>query len=352
MQPLPERDLVESSEHSGGFWPMLDGRRLLFTGMTGPFGVWLLSVLDFLQRTQGLTCSITALSRDPKRFQLAHPELLGLQGLSWVQGDIRNLDLRDAPYDYVIHGATTRALDTYLGASPAAKFDTVVRGTQRLIRSLPQGDETRLLLVSSGSVYGTSLLREGSRIPEAWPEVPPMTPGAALGHAKRAAEFLVLAAQEERRDISSSIARCFSFVGPALPTDIHYAIGNFVSAAVANRDLVVRTNGTASRSYMYLGDMVAWLMGILVKGAPGSTFHVGSEKRVTIRDLAYLVREVTNSQSRVIVQGMDSLEPGTSAANSYVPDTSQTRATLGLSEWTSLEEGIARSATFLRTSSV
>lgn len=348
MHPLPERDLQEAADQAAAFWPDLEGKRLLLTGMTGPIGLWTLSVLDLLERTVGLAYSATVVSRDPSRFLTRHPHFRSSRAITWLTGDIRRIELPQVPYDFVIHGATTRAEDTFRGESASEKFDTVVRGTENVLHQLPVGAGTRLLFVSSGSVYGTSLLPEGTLIPQGWPEAPALTEGNALGHAKRAAEYRVLTFHEERLDITALVARCFSFVGPGLPTDFHYALGNFLAAALEKRDIVVRSSGSAIRSYLYFGDMVAWLLGSLIAGTHGSIYHIGSESGISIRDLAHLVRELAGSGSRVVIQGSDCHEPKTSAPQFYVPDTRLTRGALDVAERTPLAEGVLRTANFLR----
>ena len=104
--------------------------------------------------------------------------------------------------------------------------------------------------------------------------------------------------------MDASIARCFSFVGPGLPTDLHYAIGNFVSSAVNGEDIIIKGDGSNIRSYMYLGDMVSWLMRILFMGKQGEDYNVGSDEKISVLELAKIVKNTLKTTSKIVVLGI------------------------------------------------
>ncbi len=89
--------------------------------------------------------------------------------------------------------------------------------------------------------------------------------------------------------MSVTIARLFAFHGPWLPTDRHFAVGNFIRDAMDGHDIVIRGDGTPVRSYLYAADMVAWLLTILARGESGRAYNVGSDRGVSVSELANLV---------------------------------------------------------------
>lgn len=317
-------------------WRGLAGRRIFITGGTGFVGKWLLVTLAEANRRLGLGVRATVLSRDPEAFRAAAPSLAQTEGVDLLRGDVRNFDFPAGEYDTVIHAAT----DVVAKAAPEEIFDTCIAGTRRVLDFAVQAQAQDFLLVSSGAVYGrqpADLLR----VPESYPGAPdPLLPGSAYGEGKRASEWLAAAAGA-RTNLRVRSARCFAFVGPYLPLDKHFAIGNFIGAALDGREIVIQGDGTPVRSYLHAADMAAWLWAVLLKGNPGAAYNVGAEEAISIAGLAHRVCEVLGVPDRVRIVGTpDPSRP----IERYVPDNGLARAALGLPAPIGLDEAIARTA--------
>ncbi|MFM9121440.1 MAG: NAD-dependent epimerase/dehydratase family protein, partial [Actinomycetota bacterium] len=133
----------------------------------------------------------------------------------------------------------------------------------------------------------------------------------------------------------------FTFSGEYLPLDTHFAIGNFVRNALVREPIKINSDGKSRRSYMHGSDMATWLWAATAKGSIADPIHVGSERSVSILELAHAVAEVSarvlDFRPEVIVANPD---PGARNFHQYVPATRKTRALLEVEEWTSLEAGI------------
>lgn len=291
---------------------------LLLTGGTGFFGKALLRhqlacVTAFT--TQPADLSIVVISRDPSCFQAAYPEFSSLPGLSFHKGDIQ--DRNSLPwgqsFSHVLHAATESTLGPQL--SPLQRYQQIHDGTINILDLAVASGARRFLLTSSGGIYGPQPA-DLEDLPEDWPGSPSLDdPATAYSQAKRSAEHLCTLYQEAH-GLETVIARCFAFVGPDLPLDVHFAIGNFIRDALSAEAIIVAGDGTPLRTYLDQRDLAHWLWTLLLEGHGGETYNVGSDQVISIADLAHLVRDLLAPEKPVRILGT----PQPSAArNRYVP---------------------------------
>jgi len=333
------QDLDPLIRRHEGPWEALAGARVLLTGGTGFFGGWLLESLLRAEDRLGLGVRVTVLSRDPDAFRAARPHLAGHPAVSLRRGDVLTLAPFDATFTHVLHAATSAsaALNT---EAPRRMFETVVEGTRRVLEVARASGARRLLLTSSGAVYGRQP-PELDHVSEEHLGGPDCCdPASAYGEGKRAAELLCAVAAREH-GLEAVLARCFAFSGPYLPLGAHYAIGNFVRDALAGGPIRVGGDGTPYRSYLYGADLAHWLWTLLARGRSGRPYNVGSERAVSIAELAATVARVLGvSRGVEIARAPVAGRP----AERYVPSTHRARAELGLVETVTLEDGIRRMA--------
>lgn len=320
-------------------WERYRGARIFLTGGTGFFGGWLLESLLWAADRRELDVAVTVLTRDPEAFRRARPHLASHRAVTLLRGDVLALEPFDTSYTHVLHAATPASVKVAL-ETPRLMFDTVVEGTRRVLEVARRSGARRFLLTSSGAVYGRQP-SELTHVTEDYSGAPdPCAAGSAYGEGKRAAELLCAIAGREH-GLEPVIARCFAFAGPFLPLEAHYAIGNFVRDALAGGPIRVAGDGTPFRSYLYGADLATWLWTLLARGEPARPYNVGSERAVSIAELAETVARVLGVDRGVaIARGADPARP----AERYVPSTRRAREELGLTETFSLEESIRRMA--------
>lgn len=307
------------------------GKHLFITGGTGFFGRWLLSAFSQLNR-QGADIRVSILSRNPQRFLTLHPQWADLPWLTFICGNVRDFDFPEAQYDLLVHAAT----DTSASANPLAIFDDIVVGTRRALDFAVKAGIKRVLLVSSGAVYGpqpsdVSHVQEDTRF-----ACSPDAPASAYGEGKRVMELLG-ALYHREYGIEPVMARCFAFVGPGLPLDGHFAIGNFIRDALYADAIRVNGDGTPLRSYLYGADLAVWLLHLLGTGKPCYPYNVGSDQAISVRQLAFLVRRILSPEKEVRIQRQ--AVPG-DLRQRYVPSINRGREELALDVWTPLEQAI------------
>lgn len=339
--PLPEPDLATTFATIGEQgWRALAGRRLFMTGGTGFVGKWLLATLIDADRRLDLGCHVTVLSRAPDAFATAAPQLASAPRVELMRGDVRDFEFPETRFDTVIHAATDVAAQN----TPGETFSTCVEGTRRALDLAARSGATDFLLVSSGAVYGRQPPGLAC-IPETYPGAPdPLLPASAYGEGKRVSEWLACARAAEST-LQVKIARCFAFVGPYLPLDKQFAIGNFLGDALAGNEIVIQGDGSAQRSYLHAADMAAWLWATLLRGRCGVAYNIGGKEAVSIAGLGRRVVEILGSPAGVRTL---KVAPTGQAPERYVPDVSLARAELGLAEPIPLDEAVSRTARWLR----
>jgi nucleoside-diphosphate-sugar epimerase len=336
------RDLEHVLEHTGDVWQHLQGARIFITGRTGFFGCWLLESFTWACDHLPLDASLTVLTRSPEAFRRKAPHLAAHPAIHLVHGDIRSFPFPAGHFSHVIHGATDASVSatTLNQQQPLLVLDTIVNGTRRVLDFAAAAQTRRFLMIGSGLVYGPQP-PEMARVPETYGGGPnPTDPRSVYAEGKRVAELLC-ALYSRNHGLDCLIARCFAFVGPHLPLDVHFAIGNFIGDCLNQRSIEIRGDGTPYRSYLYAADLAIWLWTILARGDSCRPYNVGSERELSIAELAATVAAELEPSTVIRVKG---LPRHGAAPERYVPDTSRARRELGLQELVSLEDAIRRTA--------
>ena len=339
MPPLPKEDLKHVLEYTRPLWEQLRGKRLFVTGATGFFGIWLLETFAHANDQLGLGAELVGLSRDPEAFYKKVPHLAEASSITLHQGDVRDFNFPQGEFTHVIHGGTTSSAPV-----PALEMlDTMIEGTRRTLDFAVAAGATRFLFVSSGAVYGKQP-PEMTHIFETYAGAPdPMDPNpvSIYGEGKRVGELLC-SIYHQQNGLETTIARCFTFVGPYLPLDAHFAIGNFIRDAMKGEPITVR-DGNPYRSYLYMADLAVWLWTILFKGQTCHPYNVGSDQAISISQLAETVASALGASVQLPPTATLS---SNFLASHYVPSVERAREELGVVVTVNLEESIRRTMQF------
>jgi dTDP-glucose 4,6-dehydratase len=338
------RDLDAVLARTEPLWDALRGERVLLTGGTGFYGCWLLETFAWANDRLALGASAAVVTRRPGAFAAKAPHLAHHPAVRLIAGDVRTF-VHDETFAYAIHAAAESTARLYEDR-PLEMFDVIVGGTAHVLDVARRFNARGVLLASSGAVYGAQP-QALPRIPESYDGAPNCTdPRWAYGEAKRAAEMVCALAMQSGGP-PATIARGFAFVGPYLPIDTHFAVGNFVRDKLAGGPIHVDGDGTTVRSYLYAADLAAWLWTILFRGAPLRPYNVGSPDPISVGELANVVAGADEPHVPVRIGGRP--QPAQSNAR-YVPDVSRARDELGLEVTVGIEEAIQQTLAWHRAS--
>jgi nucleoside-diphosphate-sugar epimerase len=343
-RPLPPQDLAHILTHARAPFGSLRDANLFITGGTGFFGHWLLESLIYANEKHSANISATVLTRNAASFRTKSPHIANDPYITLLEGDIATFAFPTQPHTHILHAATDSG-GQQASRSPEALYNDILEGTRHVLHFAHHTGVRRLLYTSTGAVYGrsTTLLHT----PETYPS--PELPLHSYEAAKLAAETLCTSQPE----LSPVIARCFAFVGPHLPLDAHFAIGNFIGAALAHQPIHIKGDGTPRRSWLYMADLAIWLWTLLAHGQPGRAYNVGSDDGMTIAAAAHLTANTLSPALPIHIAGTPTAVPaelarwgGTNPAplNSYVPSIARAQSELNLNVTIPLDEAIRRTA--------
>jgi len=341
LPKLPKADLDHMFDGLGeADWQYFAGKRLFITGGTGFIGKWMLSALIEADQRLGLNCTIEILTRSPKDFEVLMPHLAMGPNLRLHEGDVRSFQFPKGKFDIVVHGAT----DVVAQHAPLETFSTCVDGTKRVLDFARVSGAQDFLLTSSGAVYGRHP-STSQGVSESYAGGPdPTLPSSAYGEGKRVSEWLACA-QGADTGLRVKIARIYAQVGPYLPMDKHFAIGNFISDALADREIIIRGDGTPFRSYLYAADTAVWLWAMVVRGDAGRAWNVGGGEGISIAALADRVAKLLRSTKGIKV--LTPVNPNCHCEK-YLPNVKRAQEELCLPHPISLDDAISRTAQWLR----
>ena len=301
--PLPKEDLKHVLEQTGELW---SEARVLFTGASGFFGSWMLESFLYAGTKLDLPLRAIAVTRDARRFSRHLPHLAGDPRVEILESDAAMLPVPDGPVDFIVHSLFAPAILPEMESH-------YEMATGRLLEIAAQKRVRACLLCSTGAVYKPS--GECSPIPEFHPR---FGAGDPLSYPRiRAQVEDQWEAGFSRLGLPATIARGFAFVGPRLPLDGQFAVGNFLRDALAGGPVAVRGDGSPVRSYLHAADLTVRLWHLLLHGQPGGIYNVGSGAALTIGETARAVAGLVRPPADVRVLREDSV------FSYYVPDTAR-----------------------------
>jgi dTDP-glucose 4,6-dehydratase len=248
----------------------------------------------------------------------------------------RNHDLTqhleiDEPIDFVYHLASPASPIDYLRL-PLQTLKVGSYGTHNAL-GLAKWKRARFLIASTSEVYGDPQVHPQ---PETyWGHVNPIGPRGVYDEAKRYAEAMTMA-YHRQQGVDTAIVRIFNTYGPRMRANDGRAIPNFVSQALADKPLTVYGDGSQTRSFCYVDDLVRGLI-LLAESGEHLPVNIGNPREMTLLELAEAVIRISGSKSEIVYEALPVDDPQVRQ-----PDITRARQILGWEPTVSLEDGLRK----------
>ncbi|HEY7686710.1 MAG TPA: UDP-glucuronic acid decarboxylase family protein [Gemmatimonadales bacterium] len=305
--------------------------RILVTGAAGFLGSHLCDrLLADGHRVIGMDNYITGTPAN-----LAH--LLHHPTFQFVRNDVTTFIEVEGPLDAVMHFASPASPVDYLEL-PIQTLKVGSLGTHKAL-GLARAKGARFLLASTSEVYGDPLVHPQ---PETyWGNVNPVGPRGVYDEAKRFAEALTMA-YHRYHALDTRIVRIFNTFGPRMRPHDGRVVSNFIRQALRGEPLTVYGDGSQTRSFCYVEDLVEGIVRLFERGTPEPT-NIGNPGEFTVRQLADHVLALTGSRSDIVHRPLPEDDPRVRQ-----PDISRARELLGWEPCVPLDEGLSRTIAYFR----
>ena len=306
------------------------GDRVVITGAAGFIGSHLAEAL--LDRGDAVV-GIDNLSTGDMA-NIAH---LADRDFRFIRHDVSNYISLEGPVDAVLHWASPASPIDYL-ERPIPTLKVGALGTHNAL-GLAKAKQARFVLASTSEVYGDPL--EHPQTESYWGNVNPIGPRGVYDEAKRFAEAMTTA-YHRYHGIDTKIVRIFNTYGPRMRVRDGRAVPNFIAQALRGEDLTVYGDGTQTRSFCYISDLVDGILRLLRSDA-NDPVNIGNPSEMTVAGIAERIIRLTGSASRIVHQPLPVDDPKVRQ-----PDIGRARRILDWEPRVSLAEGLTKTIAYFR----
>jgi dTDP-glucose 4,6-dehydratase len=256
----------------------------------------------------------------------------------FIKHDVTNYIYIDGPVDYVLHWASPASPIDYLEL-PIPTLKVGALGTHKAL-GLAKAKGARFVLASTSEVYGDPL--EHPQKESYWGNVNPIGPRGVYDEAKRFAEAMTVA-YHRYHGLDAKIVRIFNTYGPRMRVNDGRAVPAFLSQALRNEDVTVFGDGSQTRSFTYITDLVDGIIRLMLSDV-NDPVNIGNPRETTIEEIARTIIKMTGSTSKIIYKPLPTDDPKVRQ-----PDITRARTLLKWEPTVSLEQGLVKTLDYFRT---
>jgi dTDP-glucose 4,6-dehydratase len=256
----------------------------------------------------------------------------------FIRHDVTNYIDVDGPVDFVLHWASPASPIDYLEL-PIPTLKVGALGTHKAL-GLAKAKKATFVIASTSEVYGDPL--EHPQKETYWGNVNPIGPRGVYDEAKRFAEAMTVAYRRYHK-VDTKIVRIFNTYGPRMRIRDGRAVPAFISQALLNEDVTVFGDGTQTRSFCYISDLVDGIIR-LMHSTENDPINIGNPQELTIEQIARKIIEMTGSKSRIVYRPLPTDDPKVRQ-----PDITRAQTLLGWEPKVSLDQGLGATIAYFKT---
>jgi dTDP-glucose 4,6-dehydratase len=305
-------------------------QRIVITGAAGFIGSHLSEVL--LDRGYEVIGIDNLLTGDTAN--IAH---LANRDFSFIKHDVTNYIYVEGPVHFVLHWASPASPIDYLEL-PIPTLKVGALGTHKAL-GLAKAKGARFVLASTSEVYGDPL--EHPQKESYWGNVNPVGPRGVYDEAKRFAEAMTMA-YHRYHGVDTKIVRIFNTYGPRMRLNDGRAVPAFMSQALRNEDVTVFGDGTQTRSFTYISDLVDGIIRLMLS-SENDPINIGNPRETTIEEIARTIIKMTGAKSPIVYKPLPTDDP-----KIRQPDITRARTLLQWEPKVTLEEGLVKTIEYFR----
>jgi len=307
--------------------------RTLITGGAGFLGSHLCD--RFIEEGHQVICMDNLITGDTANVE--HLFELGSDQFRFVKHDVTDFIHVGGDLDYVLHFASPASPIDYLEL-PIQTLKVGALGTHKAL-GLAKAKNARLLLASTSEVYGDPEIHPQKE--DYWGNVNPIGPRGVYDEAKRFAEAMTMA-YHRYHGVETRIVRIFNTYGPRMRIDDGRALPTFMSQALNGEPLTVYGDGSQTRSFCYVDDLVDGIYRLLMSDE-ADPVNVGNPDEITIKEFAEEIIELTGSNSTITYEPLPKDDPQVRQ-----PDITRAKEILGWSPNVDRTDGLRRTLDYFR----